>query len=114
MHRAGGKQGLDAPGPGAGSVSPAAVADGRAHGITVLDGGCPCMFDKTADVGHKVMRPMLTMAKHVPRRVWSLVDPGGEPPPSGFGHGPPMSDDVKKLVDLPDDHPIGMLTTFGP
>lgn len=56
-------------GPGAGSVSPAAVADGRAHGITVLDGGCPCMFDKTADVGHKVMRPMLTMTKHVPRRV---------------------------------------------
>ena len=25
-----------------------------------------------------------------------------------------MSDDVKKLVDLLDDHPIGMLTTFGP
>ncbi|HEU5036169.1 MAG TPA: CoA-binding protein [Nocardioides sp.] len=56
-------------GPGAGSVSPAATAYGREHGITVIDGGCPCMFDPTADIGHKVMRPMLTLGHHVPRKV---------------------------------------------
>ncbi|MCW2573343.1 MAG: CoA-binding protein [Frankiales bacterium] len=56
-------------GPGPGSVSPAAAAYGRAHGICVIDGGCPLMFDPTADRGHKVMRVMLTAAGHVPRDV---------------------------------------------
>ena len=42
-------------GPGAGSVSEAATVYGREHGVTVIDGGCPCMFDPTADTGHKVM-----------------------------------------------------------
>src|SRR5689334_14987639 len=36
-------------GPGAGSVSDTATAYGRARGITVIDGGCPCMFGPTAD-----------------------------------------------------------------
>ena len=40
-------------GPGGGSVSEAAANYGREHGITVIDGGCPCMFDPTADLGHK-------------------------------------------------------------
>ena len=31
-------------GPGAGSVSDAATGYGRAHGITVIDGGGPLMF----------------------------------------------------------------------
>ena len=56
-------------GPGGGSVSKAAADLGRAHGIAVIDGGCPCMFDPTADMGHKIMRPFLTMAGNVPRRV---------------------------------------------
>jgi uncharacterized protein len=43
-------------GPGAGSVSAAATEYGRAHGIAVIDGGCPLMFGPTADFGHKVMR----------------------------------------------------------
>ena len=43
-------------GPGAGSVSDAATAIGRQHGITVIDGGCPLMFGPTADFGHRVMR----------------------------------------------------------
>ena len=43
-------------GPGAGSVSKAAADFGREHGIAVIDGGCPCMFDPTADLGHKAMR----------------------------------------------------------
>ena len=54
-------------GPGAGSVSPAATAYGREHGITVIDGGCPCMFGPTADFGHKVMR--VVFAGHVPKQV---------------------------------------------
>src|SRR3954453_14127404 len=36
-------------GPGAGSVSKSATDYGREHGITVIDGGCPCMFGPTAD-----------------------------------------------------------------
>jgi predicted CoA-binding protein len=54
-------------GPGAGSVSPTATAYGREHGITVIDGGCPCMFGPTADFGHKVMRVFLS--SHVPKTV---------------------------------------------
>jgi len=56
-------------GPGHGSVSETATAYGRDHGITVIDGGCPCMFGPTADRGHKVMRPILTLTGNVPRRV---------------------------------------------
>jgi predicted CoA-binding protein len=54
-------------GPGAGSVSDAATDYGRAHGITVIDGGCPLMFPPTADFGHKVMR--FVYAGHVPKQV---------------------------------------------
>src|SRR5205814_522210 len=43
-------------GPGAGSVSDTATEYGRQHGITVIDGGCPLMFEPTADFGHKIMR----------------------------------------------------------
>src|SRR5438128_12106603 len=48
-------------GPGPGSVSDAATAYGRQHGITVIDGGCPLMFEPTADGGHKVMRFLFSM-----------------------------------------------------
>jgi uncharacterized protein len=54
-------------GPGAGSVSPAATAYGRQHGITVIDGGCPLMFPPTADFGHKVLR--LVYGGKVPKQV---------------------------------------------
>ena len=56
-------------GPGAGSVSPAAAEYGRQHGITVIEGGCPCMFNPTADPGHKAMRFVFTLTGNVPRRV---------------------------------------------
>jgi len=54
---------------GEGSVSEAATEYGRGHGIEVIDGGCPCMFDPTADAGHKVMRILFTLNGHVPREV---------------------------------------------
>jgi predicted CoA-binding protein len=54
-------------GGGASSVSPAATDYGRQHGITVIDGGCPCMFAPTADLGHKLMRVVL--AGRVPKQV---------------------------------------------
>ncbi|HEX7601959.1 MAG TPA: CoA-binding protein [Polyangiaceae bacterium] len=54
---------------GTGSVSAAATAWGRASGIRVIDGGCPLMFEPTADPAHKVMRSVFTLAGKVPRKV---------------------------------------------
>jgi hypothetical protein len=54
-------------GPGTGSVSAAATDYGRQQGITVIDGGCPLMFEPTADFGHKVMR--FVYAGKVPKQV---------------------------------------------
>ena len=54
---------------GAGSVSDTATDYGRQHGITVIDGGCPLMFDPTADFGHKAMRFVCTRTGKVPRQV---------------------------------------------
>jgi predicted CoA-binding protein len=59
MHRSGGK----------GSVSPAATEYGRQQGITVIDGGCPLMFDPTADFGHKCMRFFSSLSGAVPKQV---------------------------------------------
>jgi uncharacterized protein len=56
-------------GPGAGSVSETATAYGREHGITVIDGGCPCMFGPTADLGHKAMRVVFSLGGNVPKDV---------------------------------------------
>ena len=52
---------------GSGSVSETATAYGREHGITVIDGGCPLMFEPTADFGHKIMR--VVYSRHVPKHV---------------------------------------------
>lgn len=56
-------------GPGGGSVSAEAAEHGRKHGMTVIDGGCPCMFGPTADGGHKVMKAIFSIGGNVPRRV---------------------------------------------
>ena len=56
-------------GPGTGSVSQAAADYGRQHGVAVIDGGCPCMFEPTADLGHKAMRVVFTLSGNVPRQV---------------------------------------------
>jgi hypothetical protein len=54
---------------GSGSVCDGATTYGREHGMTVIDGGCPLMFDPTADVGHKLMKLVLTGTGKVPRTV---------------------------------------------
>ena len=56
-------------GPGPGSVSKTAAEYGRARGVKVIDGGCPCMFDPTADLGHKAMRRLFTLTGNVPKQV---------------------------------------------
>ena len=54
---------------GEGSVSDAATAFGLEHGVQVIDGGCPCMYDPVADPAHKVMRTMLQLTRKLPRQV---------------------------------------------
>jgi uncharacterized protein len=56
-------------GPGGGSVSREAAELGRTRGMTVIDGGCPLMFERTSDGGHKVMRWMFSLTGNVPRHV---------------------------------------------
>jgi predicted CoA-binding protein len=60
---------MHSPPAGAGSVSAAATGYGRQHGITVIDGGCPLMFEPTSDPGHRMMRAVGTLTGKVPRRV---------------------------------------------
>ena len=54
---------------GGGSVSDAATVYGREHGITVIDGGCPLMFEPTADGGHKVIRWVCGLTGKLPKEV---------------------------------------------
>ena len=54
---------------GSGSVSDSATTYGREHGLTVIDGGCPLMFEPCSDAGHKAMRFILTMTGKVPKEV---------------------------------------------
>lgn len=54
---------------GTGSVSDDATDVGRAHGVTVIDGGCPLMFEPCDDAGHRFMRRMFTWTGKVPRHV---------------------------------------------
>jgi len=54
---------------GTGSVSAVATEYGRQQGITVIDGGCPLMFDPAADFGHKCMRFFCRVSGAVPRQV---------------------------------------------
>ena len=53
----------------AGSVSDEATAYGREHGVQVIDGGCPLMFDPTADGAHKFMCGLFKLFGRVPRQV---------------------------------------------
>lgn len=37
--------------------------------MVVIDGGCPLMFDPTADFGHKCMRAIFSLTGAVPKNV---------------------------------------------
>lgn len=56
-------------GPGAGSVSHEAAEIGRSEGIAVIEGGCPLMYAPTADVGHKVLKGVLSLVGRIPKTV---------------------------------------------
>jgi uncharacterized protein len=56
-------------GIGPGSTSDEAVTYCHEHGMSVIPGGCPCMFGETADPGHKCMRAMLRVSGKLPRAV---------------------------------------------
>ena len=51
---------------GHGSVSDAAVAEGRALGLTCIVGGCPLMFCEPVDFGHRCVRWFLQWRGTVP------------------------------------------------
>ncbi len=54
---------------GAGSVSHDAAEHGREHGMLVIEGGCPLMFEPCDDGGHRMLRRVLTWTGKVPREV---------------------------------------------
>jgi uncharacterized protein len=54
---------------GGGSVDEKAARYGREHGMTVIDGGCPLMFEPTSDPGHKVIKMVCRMNHHMPSKV---------------------------------------------
>lgn len=56
-------------GPVAGSVSPVAVDYCRAHGMSVIPGGCPLMYAPTSDIGHRCMRWFLERTGKVPTGI---------------------------------------------
>ena len=52
---------------GTGSVNDLATAYGREHGVTVIDGGCPLMFEPVSDLGHKIIKRICS--RKIPRTV---------------------------------------------
>jgi uncharacterized protein len=56
-------------GVGPGSSSDEAVHFCQEHGISVIPGGCPCMFGATSDPGHKCLRAILRVTGKLPRTV---------------------------------------------
>jgi uncharacterized protein len=54
---------------GPGSVSASAAEYGRRRGISVIDGGCPLMFEPVSDGEHRAMRYVFTLTGSVPRQV---------------------------------------------
>jgi len=56
---------------GGSSVDPVAVEHARTCGITVIAGGCPCMYAPTDDGAHRVIRAVCTLTGAVPRTVGS-------------------------------------------
>ncbi|MDX2007580.1 MAG: CoA-binding protein [Meiothermus sp.] len=51
------------------SVCDKAVAYGRGKGLTVIPGGCPMMYCRTADVGHRCVRWWMNLTGGIPKQV---------------------------------------------
>ncbi|MCX7783943.1 MAG: CoA-binding protein [Meiothermus sp.] len=51
------------------SVSEKAVAYGRSKGLTVIPGGCPMMYGRTADFGHRCIRWFMDLTGGIPKQV---------------------------------------------
>lgn len=51
------------------SVSEEAVALCREKGMLVLPGGCPMMFSKPVDFGHRCIRGMLSVFGRIPKKI---------------------------------------------
>ena len=51
---------------GAGSVSPEALQECRAHGVEPIVGGCPLMYCQPVDFGHRCIRWWLRLQHRVP------------------------------------------------
>lgn len=56
-------------GPVPGSATPGAVDYCRAHGMSVIAGGCPLMYAPTSDIGHRCMRWFLERTGKMARGV---------------------------------------------
>ena len=54
---------------GQGSYSEEATALGREHGVRVIPGGCPLMFDPCSDGPHKFMKTVLRIGGRLPKAV---------------------------------------------
>lgn len=54
-------------GIGPGSISEAAVAFGREHGIEVIAGGCPMWYCEPVDFGHRCIRGVSRLAGRLPQ-----------------------------------------------
>jgi uncharacterized protein len=54
---------------GTGSVSDAAHAYCRANGIASIAGGCPLMYGRPSDGGHRIMRWWLGLVGRLPREA---------------------------------------------
>lgn len=51
------------------SVSEKAVALGCSMGLTVIPGGCPMMYGRTADFGHRCIRWFMYLTGGIPKQV---------------------------------------------
>lgn len=56
-------------GMGGTSISENAVIFCREHGISVISGGCPMMFVKDADFGHRFMRWVQKLTGKLPKQI---------------------------------------------
>lgn len=57
---------MHASGPKGSSISPSAVAQCQAKGVTVIAGACPMMYGPDVDFGHKCMKWMLKLGGGLP------------------------------------------------